>query len=212
MRDTWWKNRNAKEALELLKRHDRSGRSIEYKLLSGFAKNGPNDFLNSLENVSKFVKCDSEIIEHSLNFQIPRNIRLMYIHAYQSLIWNEMVSRRLATYGLRLCEGDLVIDDCGNTYNDNEILDDEIDENEENKDKELDVETTQQVPSQPHNGIKVKAITKTDIDSNKYSIFDLVMPLPGHDITYPANECAQWYEERLKQDDLTSEKLKLKQK
>lgn len=53
VRELWWKNRNAKEALELLKGHDRGGRSIEYKLLSGFAKNGPNDYVNSLENVRK---------------------------------------------------------------------------------------------------------------------------------------------------------------
>lgn len=133
----------------------------------------------------------------------------MYIHAYQSLIWNEMVSRRLATHGLQLCEGDLVPDECAETENDDEILDDEIEENDESKDGASDSETAHhQAPSQ----LKVKALTKADIESNKYSIFDMVMPLPGHDVTYPANECAQWYEERLKQDDLTSEKMKLKQK
>lgn len=52
VREHWWKNRNADEALKILQRHDRGGRSIEHKLLSGFAKNGPNDYINSLENVS----------------------------------------------------------------------------------------------------------------------------------------------------------------
>lgn len=50
-REHWWKNRQAKEALALLQRHDRGGRSIESKLLAGLIKNGPNDFVNSLENV-----------------------------------------------------------------------------------------------------------------------------------------------------------------
>lgn len=52
VRENWWKNRNAQEALDLLQRHDRGGRSIEHKLLTGFVKNGPNDYKNSLENVS----------------------------------------------------------------------------------------------------------------------------------------------------------------
>lgn len=52
VRENWWANRDAKQALELLHHHDRGGRSIESKLLSGLVKNGPNDYVNSLENVS----------------------------------------------------------------------------------------------------------------------------------------------------------------
>lgn len=118
-----------------------------------------------------------------------------------------MVSRRLSTYGLKLCEGDLVFDDTEEINN--EIIDDEIEEDEQKKDE---TENIQQATNSSRVQAKVKALTKADIESNKYNIFDLVMPLPGHDVTYPSNECAQWYEDRLKQDNLTSEKLKLKQK
>lgn len=55
VREHWWENRQAKEALALLQRHDRGGRSIESKLLSGLAKNGPNDYVNSLESVSTTI-------------------------------------------------------------------------------------------------------------------------------------------------------------
>lgn len=42
-------------------------------------------------------------------FQIPRNNRLMYIHSYQSVVWNTMVSRRIEAFGLKAAEGDLVL-------------------------------------------------------------------------------------------------------
>lgn len=32
----------------------------------------------------------------------------MYLHSYQSLIWNKVVSRRVREFGLRVLPGDLV--------------------------------------------------------------------------------------------------------
>jgi len=39
--------------------------------------------------------------------QIPRNMRLMYVHAYQSYVWNSVVSRRIHEFGLDPRPGDL---------------------------------------------------------------------------------------------------------
>lgn len=55
-----------------------------------------------------FINCS--IINFSLSPpQIPRNNRLMYIHSYQSVVWNTMVSRRIDAFGLRAVEGDLIL-------------------------------------------------------------------------------------------------------
>ncbi|XP_004428967.1 PREDICTED: pseudouridylate synthase 7 homolog-like protein [Ceratotherium simum simum] len=41
-------------------------------------------------------------------FSLPHSMRIFYVHAYSSKIWNEAVSYRLAAYGSRVVEGDLV--------------------------------------------------------------------------------------------------------
>lgn len=139
----------------------------------------------------------------------------MYIHAYQSLIWNEMVSRRIKEFGLGLKQGDLV-------YTDNkaltEIIGDELTEQiDEDNDEDNDTLNQNQNDNKESENLSrfrtmVKPLTQEDINSGCYSIFDVVMPLPGFDITYPTNECNQWYEERLAKDELSSEKLKQKHK
>ena len=41
-------------------------------------------------------------------FHKPRTTRLLYLHSYQSYVWNCMVSRRIELYGHQPTVGDLV--------------------------------------------------------------------------------------------------------
>lgn len=202
MRTHWWENRDAAAALGMLRR---GTRIIEAKILEGLVLFGKNDYFTALGGLS-------------------RNMRLLYIHSYQSLIWNKVVSRRIKEWGLELREGDLVYADKTkmnlNRYGNNTVLEDLSDLNEEEDseedkgDEDIKKETDLENDDEEMSKYKAlaKPLTKEDIKSGKYTIHDLVLPLPGFDILYPNNETEKWYVELLAEDGLTFESFKQKVK
>lgn len=182
-REEYQKTRDPRSALDKLSPNNKS---IERQVLIWLVSN-KNDFKGSLQ-------------------RIPRNVRLLYCHAYQSLIWNRVVSRRLNEFGYRLIPGDLVYVD-KTVEAEMPIEEPPVDQqdNAPEEDSEESVETS------IFKNL-VKPLTESDIASGQYTIFDVVLPLPGHDITYPANDCGKWYEDILAEDGLSSEKLKGKTK
>ncbi|NXA65477.1 PUS7L protein, partial [Mohoua ochrocephala] len=101
---------------------------------------------------------------------IPHSLRIFYVHAYCSKIWNEAASYRLKTYGSKVVEGDLVF----------------MEENDES----ISLND------------KVHVVTASEESANKYSIYQVVLPMVGHSIKYPSNKVGQWYHERLSKDEL----------
>jgi len=87
-RSVWWETRDAERAYQILF-EGRKQWTIEGKLLHGMTKLHKNDEVGALNS-------------------IPRQTRQMYVHAYQSYVWNCVVSRRLKEYGSKVLEGDLV--------------------------------------------------------------------------------------------------------
>jgi tRNA pseudouridine13 synthase len=76
---------NYAEALKLLPRN----MHIERCVAESLAKN-PTDYASALQKVPKFS-------------------RLMYVHAYQSYLWNSAATERIRLYGLAVVPGDLVL-------------------------------------------------------------------------------------------------------
>lgn len=108
---------------------------------------------------------------------ITRGIRLMYIHAYQSYVWNHVVTQRWAKYGSRVIEGDLI------------ILESEIPDP-----TEFDDDGTGGASADwDHFYTQVRPLTSQDVASGKYSIFDIVLPTPGYDVIYPVNDIGEYY-------------------
>ena len=57
---------------------------------------------------------------------------------------------------------------------------------------------------------RVKTLTEEDVD--KYSIFDVVMPLPGNDVAFPGGELGKKYREYLLRDGLDPDNFQRPQK
>lgn len=191
IREIWVRTGDAKLAYE---KFFYSNKSIERSILKWLSTHG-NDFKGAIDH-------------------LPRNMRLLYTHSYQSLVWNRVASRRLKDLGYHLVPGDLVFAD---KSIEEEIVCEPVLETEtaiqQTEEKETpEPEESEQSPKVSHFKSLVKPLTEADIESGQYTIFDIVLPLPGHDITYPSNECAKWYEEILAEDGFSSEKLKLKTK
>ncbi|CAI7574040.1 unnamed protein product [Penicillium pancosmium] len=122
---------------------------------------------------------------------IPRNLRLMYVHAYQSLVWNYAVSQRWRLYGDQVVEGDLVIvqehrdkeasapEPAGNIDADGEII--------------IRPEGDDSAAAAEDMFTRARALTAEEAASGKYSIFDVVLPQPGFDVIYPANKMNDFY-------------------
>jgi tRNA pseudouridine13 synthase len=57
---------------------------------------------------------------------------------------------------------------------------------------------------------RVKTLTTDDID--KYTIFDVIMPLPGKDVAFPGGKLGEMYREFLQVDGLDPDNFVRKQK
>lgn len=156
-RQIWQRTKDAHKAYASLNHKN----GVEGRLLCGLKSHGPKDFVNALN-------------------ALPRNIRLMYVHSYQSYIWNKVVSKRIRTYGLKVLEGDLVLSSSINNDYDEIVLEDT---------------GSLEMPK-----ISTKYVTKEDIEN--IAITDVVLPLPGRSILYPKNKTAEWYKEFLEEDGM----------
>lgn len=137
---------------------------------------------------------------------------MLYIHSYQSWVWNRCVSERIHRWGLTPHVGDLVPLNPEELANTEEILEETLEDAEEEEEplqqpKDNSRKRGVKYPDTNKKDIKVKVLTEEDLP--QYSIWDIVLPLPGYSIEYPPN-MKEFYEDIIvKEDNLT---LELKQK
>lgn len=136
-----------------------------------------------LKHMGRFMTCEVAILNclkrEPLKYRkawtrIPRNIRSMFLHAVQSAVWNNVVTQRIESRGMNICEGDLV----------------QVGNNGQNKNG-IDVASGRQ-------GKTVKALTKEDLKVGTFNLTNVVIPLVGSRVEYPKNETNKEIDDVLK--------------
>ncbi|KAK8848844.1 pseudouridine synthase [Apiospora arundinis] len=160
---------NAEEACKELPRRA----NLEFGIIKHLAKY-PKDFVGAL-------------------MSIPRNMRSMYLHSYQSLVWNFVASKRWELFGDSIVKGDLVLVTSDQSAKPQPVVDEDDEENihlPKNDDDDYDA-----VREEAH------VVTEEDIQTGRYTIRDVVLPCPGSDIVYPDNEIGKYYVEFMSKEE-----------
>jgi tRNA pseudouridine13 synthase len=133
------------------------GSGIERSVLQGLQRMGATNYKTAFQ-------------------QLTKNMRLLYVHAYQSWLWNTLVSERIQLFGTTVVVGDLVL---------NEARDDEV-------------TADQQQP-------RVRVI-ESESEAREHTIEQVVLPLPGFAVKYPSHAIGARYRELMSLDhvDLTT--------
>ncbi|ORY51522.1 pseudouridine synthase, partial [Rhizoclosmatium globosum] len=136
---------------------------------------------------------------------IPRNLRLMYLHAVQSFVWNHAASERIRLYGNKVVKGDLVA-----KFNPLAQSNASKVTPEDTGDAEA-AEITAIEEHRQGRMIEVELV-ETDEQAATKSIEDLVLPLPGHAVKYPTNEIGEFYKSFMAKYGLDPHDMKRKQR
>ncbi|KAI9842573.1 MAG: hypothetical protein M1838_003073 [Thelocarpon superellum] len=121
---------------------------------------------------------------------VPRNLRTMFVHAYQSLVWNVVAGERWKRHGSAVIAGDLVLVHEHPAAESNAAEAEEVDESGEVVIHAASEEKTR-VFGDPY--VRARALSQAEVDSQKYNVFDVVLPTPGFDVQYPANSVGDFY-------------------
>ena len=162
----------------------------------------------ALENLPRKFSAETAIIRHlsgrnqENDFQgalnsITRSLRLMYVHAYQSLVWNVMASERWKKHGDKVIEGDLVLisEHAGQTTTTTHL--EEVDADGE---PIVRPSSDDRARNADDAFVRARVLSKDEAESGNYTIFDIVLPTPGFDILYPENEIAGLYKDFMASD------------
>lgn len=133
---------------------------------------------------------------------IPRTLRMMYVHGYQSYLWNHAASERVQKYGFdQVLLGDLVY--CKGNDSEKETVGVNSECNDDNCDDTYDcshLDETSGTDLLERKNTLVKVVTVEDMSTGNYTVDDVVLPMPGSRVIFPTNEIAKVYHDLAKKD------------
>lgn len=104
---------------------------------------------------------------HGAILSITRSVRNLYLHAYQSYVWNHAASYRWSKHGSKVIPGDLVLITSEDSVKNGQSGEDEYQ--------------------------RARPLSEEEAQSGKYTVFDVVLPGPGFDVIYPENDVGDFY-------------------
>ncbi|KAK9735300.1 hypothetical protein RND81_04G197000 [Saponaria officinalis] len=179
IREQYKTNNDVDGALRRLPYHMVAERAILHSL-----KKSPGNYIQALKSV-------------------PRTLRMMYVHSYQSYLWNHAASVRVQKYGAeRVAVGDLVYCKDDSTMEPIPIQA-ECEVACLNEADAGNLEEVSEVDATDEKNIPVKVVDEEDLLKQKYTIEDIVLPLPGSRAIYPANDVANVYHDLASKDHIS---------
>ncbi|VUZ48656.1 unnamed protein product [Hymenolepis diminuta] len=170
---------------------------------------------------------------------LPRNLRQLYAHSYQSLVWNKVASRRIRELGVsedgKALVGDLYFPDVPSISkglrsvdSSSELcIDDSLNPTtiavpdpepttepagDVKADEETGGEDESEVPHNPPSSVTPATPSRVTEGGERPLLSQVVLPLPGYEVIFPDNESGKWYSEILGEDSLKVENFKHKVK
>ncbi|KAK4739086.1 hypothetical protein R3W88_002783 [Solanum pinnatisectum] len=134
---------------------------------------------------------------------IPRTLRMMYVHSYQSYLWNHAASMRVQKHGFdQVVLGDLVYSKEEYKVKESFVAECE-DVNDNNMDDYSNLDEISETDLPEERNIPVKVINEEDLKSGTYTIDDVLLPLPGSKVIYPSNDIGEVYRDLAQKDGIS---------
>lgn len=138
-----------------------------------------------------------------------RNSRLLYLHAYQSYLWNRVASYRIREFGLEVVEGDLVF--VGPDFVDEDMVEDEV--AIDGAEEEAGGDTEKETPTVPAPAnVRIKSninsehiVLVTADNRSQFTIYDVVLPIVGGLSRFPKNSTKTYIDQILEEDGVQLE-------
>ena len=144
------------------------------------------------KDLTRFMTSELKIMDHLMRrpldyrgaiLSLPTGMMLMYLHGLQSFLWNKTVSHRIKLDQKNVIVGDLVL--------------------VENKSYAEGGSGTSGLK-----GKEVALVTEEDVQMKKYTLADVVIPMPGGKVQFPNNSAGKYMEKLIGDLGLTRQSFK----
>ncbi|KAF2124817.1 tRNA pseudouridine synthase D [Dothidotthia symphoricarpi CBS 119687] len=174
----WKTEGKSSAALDMLPRKFTAERNIIQHLSSRNGRNGRRDRTTDWQGAL---------------MTIPRTLRLMYVHAYQSLVWNVVAGKRWATHGDKVVPGDLVLVAEHLDKDTAHPLNTEKDTADQDGEFVINPSGAEDANATTADFERARPLSAQEAASGQYTIWDVVLPQPGFDVEYPHNDIGAFY-------------------